>query len=121
MAAGERPDGMPEGAAGRRLATYGSLAPGRPNEHQLAGLDGSWSAGEVSGSLVEAGWGAAMGYPGLVLDPQGPAVPVHVFASEDLASHWARLDEFEGPGYRRVVTTVRTAAGDVAASIYVLA
>jgi hypothetical protein len=40
-----------------RLATYGSLAPGRPNEGQLSDLTGRWLAGHVRGKLVEAGWG----------------------------------------------------------------
>jgi hypothetical protein len=31
------------------------------------------------------------------------------------------LDEFEGSGYRRTVTAVRTAEGDLLVSIYVLA
>jgi gamma-glutamylcyclotransferase (GGCT)/AIG2-like uncharacterized protein YtfP len=104
----------------RRLATYGTLAPGRPNEHQLAAMDGRWLAGQVYGTLVDAGWGAGMGYPALVLDRHGTAVDVHVFESADLPAHWSRLDEFEGPGYERVVTTVHTAGGDLEASIYVL-
>ena len=103
-----------------RLATYGSLAPGRPNHHQLDGLRGRWLHGQVHGALVDEGWGAALGYPALTLDPDGPAVDVHVFESADLPAHWARLDDFEGPGYRRVVTTVRTPDGDLEASIYVL-
>jgi gamma-glutamylcyclotransferase (GGCT)/AIG2-like uncharacterized protein YtfP len=107
-------------AALQRLATYGSLAPGRPNHHQLAGLDGHWWRGKVYGTLVDAGWGAGLGYPALILDPEGSAIDVHVFESVDLAAHWSRLDEFEGPGYQRVLTTVRTPAGDVDASIYVL-
>ena len=111
--------GGPE-AALHRLATYGTLAPGRPNHHQLDGLEGTWVRGHVHGTLVEAGWGADLGYPALTLDPAGPAVEVHVFDSLDLPSHWSRLDAFEGPGYQRVVTTVRTPEGDVAASIYVL-
>jgi len=77
-------------------------------------------AGHVNGRLVDAGWGAGLGYPALVLDPGGSAVSVDVFESVDLLAHWARLDAFEGPGYQRVVTTVRTSAGDVDASIYVL-
>ncbi len=105
----------------QRLATYGSLAPGRANEHQLTNLNGVWYTGEVYGTLVESGWGADLGFPGIILGRDGQAVPVHVFESADLPSHWARLDEFEGPGYRRVVTTVHTASGDVEASIYVLA
>ena len=105
--------------AGHRLATYGSLAPGRPNHHQLDGLDGRWLPGQVYGTLIDAGWGASLGYPALILDPHGTAVDVQVFESVDLPAHWARLDDFEGSGYRRVATTVRTADGDVAASIYV--
>ena len=108
-------------AARYRLATYGSLAPGRPNFHQLDGLQGRWSEGRVFGTLVEAGWGATLGYPALALHPDGAAIAVHVFESADLPAHWARLDSFEGPGYSRVVTTVSTLAGDIAASIYVLA
>jgi len=62
-----------------------------------------------------------MGYPGLILDRQSPLVEVDLFESEDLPDHWQRLDEFEGPGYQRVVTFVQTADGEVEASIYVLA
>jgi len=82
----------------QRLATYGSLAPGRANEHQLTNLNGVWYTGEVYGTLVESGWGADLGFPGIILGRDGQAVPVHVFESADLPSHWARLDEFEGPG-----------------------
>ena len=105
---------------GHRLAVYGSLAPGRPNHHHVAGLQGRWSPGGLYGRLVEAGWGASLGYPALVLDPDGPAIDVQVLESADLPAHWSRLDEFEGPGYERVLTTVHTAAGDVEAYVYVL-
>jgi gamma-glutamylcyclotransferase (GGCT)/AIG2-like uncharacterized protein YtfP len=103
------------------LAVYGSLGPGRPNHHQLAMLRGAWTTGEVRGRLIEHGWGAALGYPGLVLAPEGEAVTVELLSSVDLPNHWARLDAFEGAEYRRVVTTIVTAAGDVGAYIYVLA
>lgn len=104
-----------------RLAVYGTLAPGRPNHHQLAGLQGRWIAGSVRGHLREEGWGAALGFPGLVLDPTGPHVDVQVFESHDLVAHWPRLDEFEGDGYRRVLAPVFTASGTVDAHVYVLA
>lgn len=104
-----------------RLAVYGTLAPGEPNHHHLAQLSGRWIEGVVRGDLRNAGWGAAMGYPGLTLREDGPEVRVQVFESPDLADHWSRLDDFEGDGYRRVETTVRTPAGDVPAHIYVLA
>jgi gamma-glutamylcyclotransferase (GGCT)/AIG2-like uncharacterized protein YtfP len=103
-----------------RLATYGSLAPGRPNQHQLEGLEGRWFVGHVNGMLVHAGWGAGLGYPALVLDPNGSDVRVDVLESADLPAHWERLDAFEGPGYQRVVARVRTSSGEVYASIYVL-
>ncbi|MGD9508077.1 MAG: gamma-glutamylcyclotransferase [Geminicoccaceae bacterium] len=110
-----------DGASDTRLATYGSLAPGRVNHHRLAGLSGRWRTGTVRGRLVDAGWGAALGHPGLVLDPLGPAVEVHLLVSADLAGHWASLDAFEGPGYRRVVTQVQTPDGEVSAWIYEIA
>jgi gamma-glutamylcyclotransferase (GGCT)/AIG2-like uncharacterized protein YtfP len=108
-------------AADTRLATYGTLAPGRVNHHQLAGLKGRWQQGTVRGRLVDAGWGAALGHPGLVLDPLGPVVEVYLFESAELPDNWSRLDEFEGTGYRRVVTQVRTANGELDAWIYVIA
>lgn len=106
-------------AAEYRLATYGTLAPGRPNAHQLDGLGGDWTSGTVRGHLVERGWGAALGYPAMIPDETGPEIPVHLFRSTDLPAHWARLDAFEGPGYARVAVPVMTAAGLVQAFIYI--
>ncbi|MEM9279356.1 MAG: gamma-glutamylcyclotransferase family protein [Pseudomonadota bacterium] len=101
-----------------RLATYGTLAPGQINHHQLAGLEGQWSKGIVKGRLVEEGWGAAHGCPGMVLDLDSDAVEVSIFESPDLPDHWERLDTFEGEGYRRKVTVAATENGDVEVSIY---
>ena len=104
-----------------RLAVYGSLAPGRPNHHHLANLSGRWIDGTVRGRLLQEGWGSELGYAGIVLDADGQSVKVHLFESSDLPEHWNRLDAFEGSGYRRTVTTAKTAEGDLSASIYVLA
>jgi gamma-glutamylcyclotransferase (GGCT)/AIG2-like uncharacterized protein YtfP len=104
-----------------RLATYGTLAPGRPNHGQLSNLPGRWLVGRVRGSLVDAGWGAKSGYPALILDADGSLIDVDVFESPALAHHWQRLDTFEGPGYRRVAVHGATAEGVLPASIYVLA
>ncbi len=101
-----------------RLATYGTLAPGRPNHHQLAGLSGRWIAGSVKGRLVDRGWGAALGFPALVPSDDGDQVIVQVFISADLPHHWARLDAFEGPEYRRAVMCVQTPEGELDAWIY---
>lgn len=105
----------------RHLAVYGTLAPGRENHHQLDGLAGRWQRGTVRGRVLASGWGSGEGYPALILDAEGPTVEVQVFESDDLPAHWARLDEFEGTGYRRVVTQVQVEGGEVAASIYVAA
>jgi len=75
----------------------------------------------VRGVLIELGWGADYGYPALRLDESGAEVAVEVFESTDLPALWSCLDEFEGPGYERVVATIQTASGEIDASIYVLA
>jgi gamma-glutamylcyclotransferase (GGCT)/AIG2-like uncharacterized protein YtfP len=103
-----------------RLTTYGTLAPGQANNGQLSGLKGTWRKGTVKGELVEEGWGAELGCPGLILKRSGQVVDVFVFESLDLPHHWSRLDTFEGTGYRRVVTQVQTEDGELDASIYVI-
>ena len=109
------------GSPDTRLAVYGSLAPGRINHQQISSLAGKWLRGSVHGKLFASGWGSALGYPGLILDPLGPVVEVDLFESLDLPEHWERLDEFEGNGYRRVATEVKTDEGGRSAWIYVLA
>ena len=101
-----------------RLAVYGSLQPGGSNEHVLSELAGIWAVGTVRGELMQEGWGATQGYPGIRLSPNAGRVPVHIFCSHDLPSRWAVLDEFEGPEYRRTTVVVRSAVGDFAAQIY---
>ncbi|WP_109485066.1 gamma-glutamylcyclotransferase family protein [Occallatibacter savannae] len=110
---------MPD--ANTRLATYGSLSPGEINHNQLSDLKGRWLKGTVRGILHNAGWGDAMGFPGLILNPAGPEVPVNIFESDELPQRWARLDEFEGSEYRRVTAQVLTADGLIEAQIYVIA
>ncbi len=104
-----------------RLAVYGTLAPGRVNHRQISALAGTWQRGTVKGKLFPSGWGAAMGFPALILDPLGPSVDVDLLESAELPAHWARLDRFEGSGYRRVVAKVNTVDGERTAWIYVLA
>ncbi|HVF72665.1 MAG TPA: gamma-glutamylcyclotransferase family protein [Chthoniobacterales bacterium] len=104
-----------------RLFVYGTLAPGRPNEHILASVPGKWEPAAVNGVLFKERWGAAAGYPGIVLDASAREVAGLLFSSEILAEHWTRLDEFEGEGYQRVVTRVKRKDGTaVEAYIYEL-
>jgi gamma-glutamylcyclotransferase (GGCT)/AIG2-like uncharacterized protein YtfP len=109
------------GSMTHRLFVYGTLAPGRPNAHVLADVAGAWEPATVIGRLFQQAWGAAAGYPGIVLDEQGEAVEGFLFSSQRLSEHWARLDAFEGEGYERVLTTAKRkdgTAGD--AYIYTL-
>lgn len=123
MSSPSRPTTTPRAdgdGADRRLAVYGSLAPGGSNHDQLAGLKGDWQPAMVRGRLVESGWGAAQGYPGLRPDPFGPEVHVQVFTSDDLPAHWARLDAFEGEEYERVVVEADLGTYSTQAWIYAL-
>lgn len=104
-----------------RLFIYGTLQPGGPNEHILAPIGGEWQPAVIKGTLVEAGWGAGMGYPGLVIDEQGGDVHGQVFTSASLSAHWAELDAFEGEDYDRVLASVTLLSGEqLPAHVYVL-
>jgi len=88
------------------LAVYGTLAPGQPNHHVLAPLEGEWTDGMIEGDLIPMGWGAALGYPGLRPRAGGDAVAVKVLTAPSLATAWPALDRFEGPGYRRILVPI---------------
>ena len=103
------------------LFVYGTLVPGRENADQLDRIPGRWRPARVRGTLHEKGWGAARGYPVIVLDPDADPVDGMLFSSPELPQHWGRLDRFEGPGYRRVGAPVELEDGTcVAAHVYVL-
>ena len=108
-----------------RLAVYGSLGPGKSNHHMLAKYPGTWTRGRVRGDLVNAGWGAAGGFPGLIPRADGPWVPVDVLESSALPNAWPDLDAFEGSEYRRVLIDVFVEDSDAepmcVANIYALA
>lgn len=104
-----------------RLFIYGSLQPGGPNEHLLADLADEWEPAIVTGRLVDAGWGASMGYPGLVIDENGGEISGHILRSGRLSEVWAELDEFEGQEYERVQATATLADGRTeTVQVYVL-
>ncbi len=103
----------------QKLAIYGTLAPGEVNHSQIAGIPGTWAEGFVHGDLQMTGWGVEHGFPALTWRPDGPRVPVKLFASPDLERHWRRLDAFEGDGYRRILVPVEDDGGIVAvANLY---
>ena len=92
--------------ADRRLAVYGSLAPGKVNHHIVAPAGGEWSAGVVTGTFSENGWGATHGFPGLRWSAGGSDVRVSLLTSDSLPDHWADLDHFEGSDYMRILVPV---------------
>ncbi|HCQ7769775.1 gamma-glutamylcyclotransferase family protein [Enterobacter kobei] len=103
------------------LFVYGTLGPGRPNAHILESIGGTWQKGHVGGSLINKGWGAEMGYPGIVLDDSGNRVQGFIFTSVNLPNHWDVLDEFEGAEYERVPVDVTTSSGQTIKScVYML-
>jgi len=105
----------------QNLFVYGTLAPGRPNEHVLTALGGIWKPATAKGHLKQRGWGAEMGYPGLVLEEVGEEIRGFIFSSEHLGEHWDILDDFEGEQYRRVLAQVYLDDGSsTEAHIYVL-
>ena len=104
-----------------RLFVYGTLGPGRPNEHVLDAVGGFWKTATVKGTLRDEGWGAELGYPGIELSEDGAEVEGFLFISDNLPDHWAALDKFEGEAYKRVQAEVNCEDGSVAvAHIYTL-
>ena len=104
-----------------KLFVYGTLGPGRPNEHILKSIGGSWDDAVISGNLHQEGWGAELGYPGLELDEFGGKVEGFIFTSKNLAKHWDSLDDFEGAAYQRVLAKVTLKDGTIVdANVYIL-
>ncbi len=104
------------------LFVYGTLGPGRPNEHILSAVEGTWEDASVNGHLKPQGWGAEMGYPGIsALDDTGDEIKGYILHSDKLNYHWNELDRFEGEEYKRVLTKVKTKDKvTVEAYIYIL-
>ena len=96
-----------------KLFVYGTLGPGRPNEHVLTNIGGSFKTASIKGRLREAGWGADRGYPGIDLDENGDEVKGFIFCSDNLDNHWKALDDFEGEGYQRLPTKATLEDGSV--------
>ncbi|MEO1620595.1 MAG: gamma-glutamylcyclotransferase family protein [Cyanobacteria bacterium J06632_3] len=105
----------------QRLFVYGTLAPGQINHNFLENIKGVWEPATLRGNLIQAGWGAEMGCPGIVPAENGDEVPGFVLSSEQLIDHWSRLDEFEGAEYERVMVSVTLAnEQNVEAYVYAL-
>lgn len=96
-----------------KLFIYGTLAPGRPNEHKLSDIKGVWEEATVRGKLFQEGWGAQMGYPGIILDETAENIKGFLFSSNELNKKWDLLDSFEGDEYQRTLTQVQLNDGSI--------
>ncbi|MGB5867383.1 MAG: gamma-glutamylcyclotransferase family protein [Arcobacteraceae bacterium] len=90
-----------------KLFVYGTLGLGRPNEHILNNIGGTWEVATVTGNLKDEGWGSEMGYPAICLDDNGEEVEGFIFSSNNLSNNWDKLDKFEGEAYHRVSTNAK--------------
>jgi len=86
--------------------------PGEDNHWVVRNIAGEWSNATVLGWTYPIGFGPAEGYPGLTLDAAGPPVDLAVLSSDRLDKHWREIDEFEGPGYRRIQCNIELASGE---------
>lgn len=103
------------------LFVYGTLGPGRPNEHVLTEIGGTWINASIKGHLHNEGWGSEQGYPAIELSDNGDVVEGFLFISGNLSDHWSNLDKFEGEAYKRVLAEVTLKDGSkIDAHIYTL-
>jgi gamma-glutamylcyclotransferase (GGCT)/AIG2-like uncharacterized protein YtfP len=100
----------------QRLAFYGTLFPGEPNEVILADIQGDWTEGIVRGELTEN-----MGLRSFRWRESEQAVYVRLLISKDLPNHLARIDRFEGKKYTRSLIPVACGLELTVANIYVSA
>src|SRR3546814_8061743 len=69
--------------ASMTLAIYGTLAPGKVNQHHIADLGGTWRDAAVRGSLSRVPCGIHEGLPAIVLGPAQPLHPLKLLRSEE--------------------------------------
>lgn len=102
-----------------KLVVYGTLAPGEPNESVLQPVSGEWIQISMEGNRFTIDEGLDCGFPGYQWVPGGHVHAALLLVSQLLPSHWDRLDEFEGPAYRRVLIPVTQAGGIITvANVY---
>lgn len=99
-----------------RLVVYGTLMPGERYHGEVAEIPGRWRQVTLPGRIDRSG-----PYPVYEPSDDGATCPAWVLESESLAQHWARLDAFEGDGYRRVTVRIPLEGAVVAAQVYVAA
>ena len=88
------------------LFVYGTLMPNCPNSYVLENIVGKFVPATVKGKLIDAGWSASMGYPGIRLEMGDDTIHGFLFYSDNLINHWENLDIFEGEEFIRAPVIV---------------
>ncbi len=76
--------------------------PNCPNAYVLEDIVGKFVPATVKGKLIDAGWSAGMGYPGIRLEMGNDTIHGFLFYSDNLINHWEKLDIFEGEEFIRM-------------------
>ncbi|MEU1607822.1 gamma-glutamylcyclotransferase family protein [Micromonospora matsumotoense] len=83
------------GRPSHRLAAYGTLRPGQPNQDKV-GVAGEWAEITLTGQL----W-TQHSLPAFMVKVPSEKIPAALFTSAELPTIWPRLDDFEGRNYER--------------------
>ena len=95
--------------------------PGGQYAHLLDKAGNDWQPASVTGFFDVNGWGHSVGYPALLLHPQGTTITGMLLTSRTLQTLWSELDEFEGAAYLRRQATVTCKDGSqTTAAVYEL-
>ncbi len=104
------------------LFVYGTLKPGEPAAHLLSVRNGNWQSAQIRAHHFPEGVDGTEGYPAVRLSAQAPLLNGMLLQSAELPALLPSLDDYEGPGYKRVVTPVYTQGQYVCdAHVYVAA
>lgn len=87
------------------LFVYGTLRPNEINHHYLKDLAGDWRSARIKATLYETGLGPTAGFKVVDLSQPTQSIEGMILFSDELAQAWPELDEFEGEGYVRQLTT----------------
>ncbi|MCE2571171.1 gamma-glutamylcyclotransferase family protein [Motilimonas eburnea] len=87
------------------LFVYGTLRPNEINHHYLKDLNGDWRSAHIQATLYETGLGPTSGFKVVDLSQPTQSIEGMIVFSEALEQAWPALDEFEGEGYVRQLTT----------------
>lgn len=97
------------------LIVYGTLAPGKPNHSKIEHIKGEWEKAIIKGKLINKGWGAELGYNGFASagDEESITIEAYVLFSDELPANWQYIDDFEGNGYKRILTKYEMENGKI--------